>query len=360
VRPPPPSSPPAVRSPPTEAPPRDSPRPAPSGGATPSLRVLVAGAGAIGQWLGLKLLQTGQDVTLLARPRHVEAIRAGGLRVAGLTDAHAHVAAVAGLAEATGSFDCIILTCKAHQTAALAPEVAPRLKRDGVLLSLQNGLGNAEKLRQVLPRDRIAIGLTSHGVTVEKPGVLRHAGQGATLVGPFAGANEAAARTAFRVLAQAGLDPEWQDAMRGFVWRKALVNAGINPVGALHGAKNGEILKRSELRRLCLGLVKEAEGLAKLARVPLPPGDLQQLAITTLERTALNKCSMLQDVEAKRPTEVEQLTGRLVRLARSMRVAMPLNDSVYARLKSLEANYLGFEEADQMARDEMEWEGEAF
>lgn len=346
--------------PPIAAPQRTSPRPPPSGGATPSLRILVAGAGAIGQWLGLRLLQTGQDVTLLARERHVAAIRANGLRVAGLTDAHAHVAAVAGLGEVAGAFDCVVLTCKAHQTAELAPLVAPRLKEDGVLLSLQNGLGNAEKLRRVLPRDRIAIGLTSHGVTVEGPGVLRHAGQGATLVGPFAGADEAAARTAFRVLAQAGLDPEWQDSMRGFVWRKAIVNGGINPVGAMHGAKNGEVLKRSELRRMCLGLVREAEGLAKLAKVPLPPGDLQQLAITTLERTAPNKCSMLQDVEARRPTEVEQITGRLVRLGRAMRVAMPLNEAAYSRIKAIEASYLGAEAAEQMARDEMEWEREPF
>ncbi|HUR25837.1 MAG TPA: ketopantoate reductase family protein [Candidatus Thermoplasmatota archaeon] len=342
------------------APPRDSPRPAPSGGATPSLRILVAGAGAIGQWLGLKLLQTGQDVTLLARAPHVAAIRANGLRVAGLTDAHAHVQAVADLGEVAGAFDCIALTCKAHQTAGLAALVAPRLRKDGVLLSLQNGLGNAEKLRRLLPRDRIAIGLTSHGVTVEKPGVLRHAGQGATLVGPFPGADEAAARTALRVLTQAGLEPEWQESMRGSVWRKALVNAGINPVGAMHGAKNGEILKRSELRRMCLGLVREAEGLAKLAKVPLPPGDLQQLAITTLERTALNKCSMLQDVEAKRPTEVEQLTGRLVRLGRSMRVAMPLNEAAYSRIKAIEGSYLDPGEPTQMAAEEMEWEGESF
>ncbi|MFA5944946.1 MAG: 2-dehydropantoate 2-reductase [Candidatus Thermoplasmatota archaeon] len=344
------------------APPRaaPSPRPAPSGGATPSLRILIAGAGAIGQWLGLKLLQTGQDVTLLARPRFVEALRADGLRITGLTQAHAHVPAIADLRETKGAFDCIILTCKAHQTAGLADAVVPRLKPDGVIVSLQNGLGNAEKLRRLLPRDRIAIAITSHGITVEKPGLLRHAGAGATLVGPMMGADETAARVAYRVLAQAGLDPEWQEQMRGFVWRKALVNGGINPVGALYGVRNGDILKRADLRKLCLGLVKEMEGLAKLARIPLPPGDLQQLTITTLERTAMNKCSMLQDVEAKRPTEIEQITGRLVRLGEKVLAAMPLSDSVYGRIKDLEASYLGADVAVEFAREELEWEREPF
>lgn len=333
---------------------------APPSDRTPALRVLVAGAGAIGQWLGMTLLRTGQDVTLLARPRHVEAIRRDGLRIEGLGAAHGHIAAVAELADVQGAFDLVVLTCKAHQTAELGKAVAPRLTPGGVLLSVQNGLGNAEKLRRFVPAERIVIGLTSHGVTVERPGLLRHAGQGATLVGPFPRASDAAARVAFRVLAQARLDPEWQDRMRGFVWRKALVNAGINPVGALHGIKNGDILKRSELRKLCLGLVKEAEGLAKLARVDLPAGDLPQATLTTLERTASNKCSMLQDIEAKRPTEVEQITGRLVRLGKRLGAAMPLTDGVYRRVKDLEASYLGADQAAGMAREEMEWESEVF
>lgn len=335
-------------------------RPAPSGGATPSLRVLVAGAGAIGQWLGLRLLQTGQDVTLLARPRHADAIRSAGLRVTGLTTAQAHIAVHSDPAELTGRFDVVALTCKAHQTAELGARVAPLLAADGTFLSLQNGLGNVEKLRRFLPRERLAIGLTSHGVTVEAPGLLRHAGVGATLVGPALGANDAAAQRAYRLLLQARLEPEWQDQMRGYVWRKAIVNAGINPVGALYGARNGEILKRSDLRKLCLGLVKEAAGLAKVARVPLPPGDLEQAAILTLEKTAANKCSMLQDVEAKRPTEVEQITGRLVRLGEKLLASMPLSDSVYGRVKDLEASYLGEPAAAAMARAELEYETDPF
>lgn len=327
---------------------------------TPALKVLVAGAGAIGQWFGMRLLQTGQDVTLLARPSHAQAIAAQGLRITGLTDLHGHVRAVSE-APRGERFAMVALTCKAHQTAALGAEVAPLLAPDGVLLSLQNGLGNAEKLRRFLPAESIAVGLTSHGVTVESPGVLRHAGEGGTIVGPAPGSSaDGAARTAFRVLAQARLDPEWQDAMRGFVWRKAIVNSGINPVGALYGVPNGDILRREELRSLCLGLVREAEGLARKARVPLPPGDLPQATVATLERTAGNKCSMLQDVERKRPTEVEQITGRLVRLGEKVLASMPLSDSVYGRVKDLEASYLGADVAARMARDELAWETEPF
>jgi 2-dehydropantoate 2-reductase len=329
---------------------------------TPALKVLVAGAGAIGQWLGMRLLQTGQDVTLLARPEPAKAITEHGLRITGLTELHGHVRAVPSLASLAGeSFAMAVLTCKAHQTAALGAEVAPLLGPGGVLLSLQNGLGNAEKLRRFVPAAQVVVGLTSHGVTVEAPGHLRHAGEGSTLVGPAPGSgSDGAARTAFRVLAQARLEPEWQDPIRGFVWRKAIVNAGINPVGALYGARNGDILRRDDLRGLCLGLVREAEALARRARVPLPPGDLAEATLATLERTAENKCSMLQDVERKRPTEVEQITGRLVRLGEKVLASMPLSDSVYGRVKDLEASYLGADVAARMARDELPWEQEPF
>lgn len=326
-------------------------RPPPSE-TTPALRVLVAGAGAIGQWLGLRLLQTCQDVTLLARPDHVEAIRAKGLAVHGLTEAHGHVNAIADLAEVDGTFDLVALTCKAHHTATLGAGVAPRLRPDGVFLSLQNGLGNEGKLRRVVPADRLAVALTSHGVTVETAGVLRHAGEGATLVGPAAGASPAAARTALRVLAQARLEPEWHDDMRPFVWRKALINAGINPVGALNRVRNGDLLASEPLRSLALDLLREGEAVAKAAKVVLPPGDLKAALLATLERTADNKCSMLQDVERRRATETEQITGRLLRAGARLGVAMPRTADVYARLKRLEASYLGEERAAQLARDE--------
>lgn len=331
-------------------------RPAPSGGTTPALRVLVAGAGAIGQWLGLRLLQTGQNVLLLARPRHVTAIRSHGLKVTGLTEAHAMVAVVADLDDVKGDFDLIVLTCKAHQTAALGGAVARRLSPTGIVLSLQNGLGNAEKLRRSIPVERLAIGLTSHGVTVERPGLLHHAGEGPTLVGPLDGQPPAAAQVAYRILEQARLRPEWQDRIRGFVWRKAVVNSGINPVGALNGLANGQILASPRLREQCLGLVREAEAVARAAKVALPPGDLAQVTAATLGRTAANRCSMLQDVEAQRPTEVEQITGRIVRLGARLGVPTPLGSAVYERVKALEASYLGAAAAAKLTRDEVAWE----
>ncbi len=299
-------------------------------------------------------------MTLLLRPAARDAIQAAGLHIAGHTTFGGPIVCVTEPAQAKGPFDAVFLTAKAHATATLTPLVAPLLKPSGTFATLQNGLGNVEKVKRFVAADRVAVALTSHGVTVEGPGRLRHAGTGITKVGPAPGAAPEAAHAAERLLRDAGLDPEWHDAMRGHVWNKAIVNAGINPVGALYGVPNGEIKDRDDLRGLALGLVRESVALAERARVGLPPGDLAETILAVLERTRENRNSMLQDVLARRPTEVEQITGRMVRLGERLLVSMPRSDSVYGRVKDLESSYLGTERAIRMAWDELPWEEEPF
>jgi 2-dehydropantoate 2-reductase len=323
------------------------------------VRVLVAGAGAVGQWLGGRLLQDGHDTTLLCRPAQAAAINGPGLFVRGATVLHGHPKAVTELAPGLDKFEVAILTCKAHQTAAMAQLVAPHLAPGGIAVSLQNGLGNGGKLRHVLPAGRIALALTSHGLTLEAPGRVLHAGTGPTLVGPLEEAHDAAGRLAFGLFTRVGLEPEWRGQVRGAVWRKALVNHAINPVAALHGVPNGRLLERKELHALSRSLLDEGLALAQRARADVGPGVVEAWE-STLERTRDNLCSMLQDVQARRPTEIEQISGRLVRLGEQLLVAMPRSDSVYGRVKDLEASYLGPERARAFAWEELAWEREPF
>lgn len=321
-------------------------------------RVLVAGAGAVGQFLGARLQDAGHDVRLLTTPRHVAPLQ--DLRITGHSTWSGALPAVADPAALRGPFDAIVLTSKAYQTQHVAPQVAPLLEPGGAFLTLQNGLGNAQKIARVVPADRIAVALTSHGIMVEAPGRLRHAGVGGTQVGPHVAGGAAAADAAHALLADADLAPDRHEAMRGFVWRKALINHAVNAVAALHRVPNGEVRARPELHAVSSTMLREGLALAAKGNVPLPPGDLQALLDATLERTAANRVSMLQDVEAGRPTEIEQLTGRLVRLGEKLLVSMPRSEAVYGRLKDLEASYLGADAARQTTWDELPWETEPF
>ncbi|HUR61101.1 MAG TPA: ketopantoate reductase family protein [Candidatus Thermoplasmatota archaeon] len=321
------------------------------------MRVLVAGAGAVGQWLGGRLLQDGHDTTLLCRAEQAAAINGPGLFVRGHTTLHGHPKAVTEVPPATDPFEVILLTCKAHQTAPLAAAVAPHLKAGGVLASLQNGLGNGQKLLRSSPSmSQVALALTSHGLTLEGPGRVHHAGLGPTLVGPLEAGSDQGARVLFGLLARVGLDPQWRDDMQGPVWRKALVNHAINPVAALHGVLNGDLVRRPALHAQCLAVLAEGEEVARRAGIDLGGDSLAEAFGQTVARTAANACSMLQDVRAKRPTEVEQITGRIVRLGEGLKVPVAQSADLYRRLKDLEASYLGGQRAHHTTRDEAPFE----
>lgn len=342
------------------------------GGRAPR-NVLVAGAGAVGQFLGARLQQGGHLVTLLARAVHADAIRADGLRVKGHSDLHGHVDCITEPAQARNRYDAIVVTAKAYATADVAAQVATLLDADGIVLSLQNGFGNGAKLAATFDPARVALAITSHGVMVERPGVVVHAGAGTTAVGPFvasvAGAGPVGgtfagtAGLAHALLSDAGLEPELHADMRPHVWRKALVNHAVNPVAAVRGAANGDLLAGKAWQEVA-ELAEEGYAVARAAGVALPdiasPAAMAQAVRGTLSRTAGNRNSMVQDVANRRPTEIEQISGRLVRLARRLGHPAFASETAYHRLKDLEAGYMGGVESLRRTRDEAAWEAAPF
>lgn len=316
-------------------------------------RTLIAGAGAIGQWLGARLGAAGHDVTLLTRAPSKAAIDAEGLHVSGLSDLHVELPCITDIGpDDAGRFDLIIITAKAHATASIAGQVAPALAPDGILASMQNGLGNGQKLLPHVPADRAAVALTSHGIGVEAPGHVRHNGDGTTQVGPVESGADHGARILEALLEDAGLAPSYHDDTRPLIWRKAIVNAAINPLGALYGVPNGGIVDDPDLLALSKALCEEATALARKARVDLD--DPWPTVEAVLRATATNRCSMLQDVESRRPTELEQITGKMVRLGELLLVSMPRSESVYGKVKDLERSYLGAEATERLAWDELQ------
>jgi 2-dehydropantoate 2-reductase len=308
------------------------------------VKVLIAGAGAVGCWLGARL--TGRhDVTLLTRPRNAEAIARDGLHVTGRTR---FADPLPCISEPAGHFDAVVLTCKAYDTRRLGAAVAPLT--DGFIGSLQNGLGNDAKLAAT--GRPVALGLTSHGIRMLGPGRIEHAGEGMTRVGPVAG-DHATAHAFESLLGDAGLAPVYTEEMQGAIWQKAIINAGINPVGALTRRRNGELLADPVLWSRVHRLVEENYALSRAAGVALPVGDVAFQTEEVLRRTAKNRCSMLQDVENGKRTEIEQINGHFVRLARRLGFPLPENEAVYREVKALEASYLGEAAALQSTRDEV-------
>jgi 2-dehydropantoate 2-reductase len=174
-------------------------------------------------------------------------------------------------------------------------------------------------------------------VTFVEPGHVHHAGVGTTTVGGSAGTDALAAQTA-ALLTEAGMRCEASPDIRADIWAKAVVNAGINPLTAITGLRNGALLEVPALRELLEATVREAQGIAEQAGIALPAGDLAERARIVCQLTAPNKSSMLQDIEQGRRTEVDSICGAVVAQARALGLRAPLNQALLALVKGVEAS----------------------
>lgn len=299
------------------------------------MRVVVLGAGALGSFFG-GVLARKHDVTLVGRDPHMAAVDGEGLRVTGMTDLHVRPDAVTDAA-AAGVPDVLLVTTKAYDTATALDDAAPLLGEATVVASLQNGLGNLEALADRVPADRVVGGVTTHGVTHEGPGVVRHAGQGDVVLGTLGGDGEGAADRVADALRSAGLDAEVTDRIRGEVWAKVVVNAGINPLTAVTGLRNGALVEEEPLEELMAAACREAVAVARAEGVDLPDVDLVERTRQVAGATAGNKSSMLQDVERGRRTEIDAINGEVARRGRELGVETPVNRTLWALVRGIEA-----------------------
>ena len=296
------------------------------------MRILVYGAGAIGSFVGGLLQRAGHEVTLLCREEHASAIKKDGLRVEGLTSFGCRPATITSFSSSL-EIDLVILTTKAYDTEAAAAEIA---KLSPVpVLSLQNGLDNHVALHRELGFDRVFVGTTSIGVTFLGPGCVRHAGNGSTKVGePAPQADATMSKMIAALLTTAGLAAERSPDILSDVWKKGVVNNAINPLTAVHRCPNGRIADDPVLRREALDLALEAEEVG--SRLGREVKGASLLAFRVARETRENRSSMLQDVERGRRTEIDAITGVIVREARAIGIAVPKSEAMLEKVRMLE------------------------
>jgi len=290
----------------------------------------VFGAGAIGSLLG-GLLSIENDVTLVGRKAHVDAINRHGLRISGVTTRIVWPTATTDVP--TAPQDVIFVTTKTSDTT-IAAEALRAFWRQSAFVTLQNGLGNAEALAERAAR--VLAGTTTHGVTFVVPGEVVHAGAGETTLGPFAGAPRADAERIAEALTRSGIATQVVDDVRRELWAKAVVNAAINPLTAVLRRPNGDLIAHPDLRALVERLAREGASAARAAGIDADPESLAAKAVEVAARTAGNRSSMLQDVERGRRTEVEAITGELLRTAARQGLRLPYNETVYGLVRGLE------------------------
>ncbi|HUZ79181.1 MAG TPA: 2-dehydropantoate 2-reductase [Thermoplasmata archaeon] len=305
------------------------------------MRIVILGAGAIGSLIGAMLHRAGEDVVLVGSPAHVEAIRAGGLRVEGRLEGTFAIAAETRLAPGT-SADLVWFTVKTFDLARATEQAARELPGSIPWVLPQNGLGVEEVARTAMrsagrvpdPDRWLVRAVNTIPATLVAPGIVRQPGDGEIrLAHPsHAGASEPSVRLVAASLVRAGVPVRFVPDIDRAAWRKAVVNAAINPVTAEYGILNGQLLQdpwRSEATTLLL----EALSAARLAGYDFSLEELERDLWETVRATAGNRSSMLQDIDRGRPTEIDSISGYLLDTARLHSVNLPATERIVERIR---------------------------
>lgn len=318
------------------------------------MKFLIAGAGAIGAYLGACMHRAGEDVTLFARGPHLRAMQARGVRVLSPEgDFETHPAIVERLEDA-GPVDVIILGVKAHSLTQLAPQIKPLLRENTTVVSTENGipwwyfqLGAGEfsnlhiervdpggVIGQAIDPRRVVGSLVYLATEIVEPGVVRHIEGNRISLGEPDGSKSERSRMISEALSKAGFKCPVTPRIRTEMWVKILGNVAFNPISALTRATIVQMVRDPQVLELVRNIMTEVERVANKLGIELPISIEKRIA--GAEKVGEHKTSMLQDLEAGRPLELEAVVGAVLEIGERLGVSMPNTQAVYACTKLLE------------------------
>lgn len=303
---------------------------------------VLGGGGAMGGLFGGYLARAGEDVVLMdVREEVVEAINRNGLAIEEGDGSETHVmVSASSMPAAVGPVDLIINFVKCYDTQDAVNSAMAMVGPDTGLLSLQNGWGNADRIAAIAGKDRVLVGLTYHSATAVAPGRIKHPGVGATYVGELDGSRSSRLAAVAGALTAAGFEVIQSPAIIEEIWKKLALNVCTLPTAALLGFVANELNEHNGTLALMKGLLAEVVAVARATGINLD-ADERWAAITGLLGKAVGaKASMLQDVEAKRRTEIDVINGAIVESGRRTGIPTPFNDSMVWLINALQEAYL--------------------
>ncbi|HSJ87693.1 MAG TPA: 2-dehydropantoate 2-reductase [Anaerolineales bacterium] len=294
--------------------------------------ILIVGTGALASLFAARLAQAGCDVVMLGTWQEgLTAIQENGIRFIDPNgrESQFQVQATANARDCIGTKHALVLV-KAWQTERAAEQLRDCLAQDGLAVTLQNGLGNRETLIRSLGGKRVALGVTTTGATLLRPGLVKAGGEG-----PISMERNPALGPLEKALTSANFNVQLVDDASSLIWGKLVINSAINPLTALLRVKNGELLERPSARALMGQLARETAQVAIAENIHLPFEDPVAAAEDVARKTAANQSSMLQDVLRGAPTEIDAICGAVVKAAEKHRLAAPANWACWQLIKAL-------------------------
>jgi 2-dehydropantoate 2-reductase len=302
------------------------------------MRILVVGAGAIGHLFAGMLTSGGHQVWLLARRQEVvENINRQGITIEQVwTGRTLRISARATVDPGDAAPADLVLMCvKGPQTLQATKDALPAVGDGTVFVTLQNGLGNAEVMASVVGQERVIAGVTSNGVILVGPGAIRHAAMGDTTIGEVNGELTERLEGVAGAFRQSGIKVAVSRSVDSLQWAKLVTSAAMNPLAALLRVRNGQLIERADARALLGAVVREAAAVAEAKGVSLPYPDPVERVEASCRTNSTNKMSMLQDVERGVPTEIDFISGAVVRAGELVGVPTPINWTLMQLVKAM-------------------------
>lgn len=305
------------------------------------MKIAIVGAGALGCLFGAKLAAQGQDVFFYdAWPAQVEALRTEGITV---RDPHGDLRAYP--VQASGSFDDLsgrdlyFIFVKSYDNARILPELQKITAPHSRVITMQNGLGNAELVSEYFSPERILIGVTFQGGTLVQPGVMEHRAFGITNIANFTGRRDAFLAQVETLLREAGFEVRAHDNVDGIIWSKLVQNAAYNALTGITRLRMGRIVCEPG-RKIAEMVIGEIVAVAERKNIPLSYADPVADTMKIIEEKMPEVISsLLSDVLKQRRTEIDTLNGAVVREGKKLGIPVPANELITNLVKLIEQNY---------------------
>ena len=303
------------------------------------MKITVIGSGAMGCLFGGMLAEAGVDVHLLdIWKEHVDVLNNKGLTII----SHGRQRRVPVRAyidpDKIKNTDLALVFVKHGQTEKAAQTAQQLIGRKGVVLTLQNGMGNAEILAKTIGRGRVISGTTAQGAMLLGAGKIQHSGTGKTILGMWDTTSHPLLEQVAGILCRADIATTTVEDIKPVLWSKLFANVGINAITALTGIRNGELLDLAETQALVKDVVTEAIDVATALQIPVAEDALENV-FAIARATAPNRSSMGQDVDAARPTEINAINGYILRKAEETGINVPINRALTTLINTRQAHY---------------------
>lgn len=298
------------------------------------MNIVVMGAGAIGSLFGA-LLSKNNNVLLIGRKTHISAIKKSGLTIKGKTCLNVKINAVTSIDDVTFFPELLILTVKSYDTESAILKVRKIINGDTIVLSLQNGLDNIDKIKKYIKSEKIIAGVTTQGAFFSKPGVINHTGKGITFLGELSRYKTKCVVNITNTFNRSGIETKITEDILREIWIKAVINSSINPLTALFNCKNGYLLKNPILENVLEKICEESTIIANSFGIETTDISMIKKTKDVVKSTYDNYSSMLQSVLQCKKTEIDSINGKLVEIGKKNGKKTLMNEIMVYSVKSL-------------------------